>query len=255
MCYTLSMEPRRWDIYGLSDPRTGAIRYVGVTFRGKRRFNEHLSRAVRGGRTHRDCWIRSLIAAGVRPVYEILETGYGDGWQTRECYWIAHHRALGDLTNLTDGGDGAPGYIPTPELRRKWSALRAGVPYAPGRRSAMLGRTHPPEVREKISAAGTGRRHTEASRSKLSAAHTGKKLSEEHRTKLAAAKRGRTLTDEHKRKIAASTANRRPVVCIETGEVFVSITAASRALGVNEASVYQAIRKGCRCKGNHYRFQ
>lgn len=249
------MEPRRWDIYALSDPRTGTIRYVGVTFRGKRRFNEHLSRAVTGGRTHRDCWIRSLITAGVRPAYAILETGYGDGWQDRECYWIARHRAIGNLTNLTDGGDGTPGCIPTPELRRKWSAMRAGVPYAPGRRPAMLGRRHTPEAREKIRLAGLGRRHTVESRAKLSAAHSGKTLSPEHLEKLAAAKRGKVLTDEHKRRIAASTKNRRPVVCIETGQVFASVTAASRALGVTEASVYQAVRKGCRCKGNHYRFQ
>jgi len=48
--------------------------------------------------------------------------------------------------------------------------------------------------------------------------------------------------------------NRKPVFCIEMEQTYPSVTAAAKALGVNEASVNQAIRKGCRCKGNHFRF-
>lgn len=244
---------RQWKIYTLTDPRTERVRYVGVTFRGKQRFNEHISRAVTGGKTHRDCWIRSVIAVGMRPVYQIVEAGKGEGWQDAERRWITHYRQTEDLVNHTDGGDGTPGCIPTPELRQKWSKMRAGVPYAPGRKSAMLGQHHTAEAKEKIRIAGTGRALSAEAKAKLSAAHTGKTLSVEHIEKMAAAKRGKTLTEEHKRKIAASTTGRKPVLCIETGQIYPSITAASRDLSVAETSIYQAIRKGCRCKGYHYR--
>lgn len=249
------MNIRPWEIYTLSDPVTLKVRYVGITFRGKRRLNEHLSRAVNGGKTHRDCWIRSLIASGVRPSYLVIEHGCGDGWQDAERRWITHFRESCDLVNHTDGGDGTPGYIPSPALRKKWSAMRAGVPYQPGRIGAMKGKSHTQESREKIRQAGLGRHHTKESKAKLSEAHKGKQLSEEHKEKLSAIRKGSVLTEEHKQKIAASTIGRKPVVCVETGEIYPSITAAAYALSVSEAAVNQAIRKGCRCQGRHWEFR
>lgn len=247
------MNNRHWKIYTLSDPRTEKVRYVGVTFRGKARYNEHLSRAVTGGKTHRDCWIRSLIAAGLRPTYQILEEGQGDGWQAAERRWIAHYREVSELVNHTDGGDGAPGYVPTPELRERWSKMRAGVPYAPGRVPAMLGKHHTLEAVEKIRATSTGRVMPDSMKQKVSQARKGKPLSAAHRERLSASHRGKTLSEEHKRKIANTTTNRKPVLCVETAQIFPSITAVARELGVTEQSVSQAIRKGCRCKGYHWR--
>ena len=248
------MNMRTWEIYTLSDPRTQQVRYVGVTFRGRQRYNEHLSRAVTGGRTHRDCWIRSLIAAGVRPSYQVIEQGQGEGWQDAERRWIASYRQNSDLVNHTDGGDGTPGYVPSPETRERWSQMRAGVPYPPGREGGMKGERHTPEARDKIRAASTGRVQKAETREKISKRHTGRKMSEHQKELLAAIHRGKTLTPEHKQKIAASTTNRKLVVCVETGQIYPSVTATAQALSVTEASVYQAIRKNCRCKGCHYRF-
>lgn len=250
MWYILRME-RPWIIYSLSDPRTQVVRYVGITFRGElRRLTEHISRAVRGGCTHRDCWIRSLINEGLRPTLCLLQRGAGDGWQDAERAWIGSYpRAT--LTNHTDGGDGTPGLSPSPELRQKWSAMRRGVKYSPGRVSAMLGKTHSPAAVEKIRASSSGRRHTDDTRAKLSAAHRGKVISEAQRAKLSAAHTGKTLSEEHKSKITASSRGVR-VLCVETGEVFASVSAAARFVAAPEQSISQATRKGCRCRGYHW---
>lgn len=229
VCYTPTMD-KPWMIYGLEDPRTGDTRYVGATFRGNRRLNEHMSRAVTGGRTHRDCWIRSLITMGLRPTLKVLEQGAGEGWQDREKFWIAEHRLTGDLVNHTDGGEGFLGYVPTPELRAKWSAMRRGVPYAPGRVPGMKGKHHTPEVREKIREASTGLKRTEETRKRMSDA---------------AKIRGME---------AALSARRKRVVCVETGESFESLAALVRSLKVNRSTISQAIRNGSRCKGNHYKY-
>lgn len=244
---------RTWTIYTLTDPRTNLARYIGVTFRGKARYREHLSRAATNGKTHRDCWIRNLLSAGLQPELAVVETGTGD-WQAAERRWIALYRPLGNLVNHTDGGEGTPGCIPSAETRAIWSAQRKGKKYAPGRRSAMLGRNHSPDAVEKIRQAGTGRLHREAAKLKISAARKDKPLASDHRQKLSAVHRGKVLTDAHKRAIAATTMNRKPVECLETGAVFASVTEAARQLQVSESSVSQAIRKGCRCKGNHFRF-
>lgn len=245
---------RPWVIYTLSDTRTQAIRYIGVTFHWKRRLTEHISKAAKGGRSHRDCWIRSLLAVGVRPTFTVIQHGSGDAWKDAERMSIAEHRKSCDLVNLTDGGDGTLGYVPTPELRAKWSEARKGVKYSPGRVPGMRGKSHGAEAREKIRRASTGRTHSVESRAKLSAAHTGKTLSADHRRLLSEAHLGKALTEEHRRKIAASTTGRKPVECVENGQVFTSITEAASVLGISESSVSHAIRKGFRCAGNHLRF-
>ena len=243
---------RVWELYGLTDPRTNQIRYIGITFRGKARFREHLSRAITGGKTHRDCWIRSLVLLGLRPIYFILEIGDDSNWQLRERFWISQHRKT--LTNHTDGGDGTPGCIPTQELRRKWSEQRKGVSYLPGRIPGMKGKTHSMESRRKISVAGRGRKCTEQTKLRMSIAAKQRGISRAAIDASIAARRGRKHTDEHKQKIADSTKTRKPVVCIETGEIFPSVKAVMRRLIVPHSSVYQAIQKQCRCRGFHFQF-
>lgn len=245
------MTKRTWTIYALTDPRTEEVRYVGVSVRPKARYNEHLSNAVKGGRTHRDCWIRSLIYQEIRPGYLVLEEVPEESWQERERYWIAYYRERGHLTNITDGGEGLPGYVPTPELRLKWSQMRKGVKYAPGRIPAMKGKRHTEETRQKISEAGRRACQPET-RQKISKAAKGRDMSKPIK-RSAEIRRGVPLTAEHRAKITAKTTGRKPVLCVETGQVFDSVSAAALYFQVSEASINQAIRKGCRCKGYHLR--
>ena len=95
------MNDRMWKIYTLSDPLTHQVRYVGRTFRGHQRLNEHMSRAIGGGKTQRDCWIRSLASQGLRPIYQVRQEGQGPGWKEAELSWIAFYRDS-DLVNHAD---------------------------------------------------------------------------------------------------------------------------------------------------------
>lgn len=240
-----------WEIYTLSDPRTQEVRYVGVTFRGKRRYNEHISRAMTGGKTHRDCWIRSLIVAGVRPFYRVVETGDGDGWQDAERAWIAKYRQSERLVNHTDGGDGTPGLPISPEIRRRLSEARKGVPYPPGRISAMKGKQHTPEALEKIRVASKGRRMPDSMRRKLSALRKQNPTSPEQRAKMHTASRETRQMPEFRQKAMDAHAHEgKKVLCLETGEVFLSINAAARFIGVSKGAIQFALRRGTPCKGH-----
>ncbi|UEP42750.1 GIY-YIG nuclease family protein [Burkholderia sp. B21-005] len=112
---------RETKIYVLRDPRTNAVRYVGKTVQSlARRLNAHILRSA-AKRTHRDCWISGLTAAGLRPIIECIATAGAD-WIEREQFWIAHYRATGcDLTNQTDGGEGTPGIEFSESFRRQLS--------------------------------------------------------------------------------------------------------------------------------------
>lgn len=111
-------------IYGLRDPRDGAIRYVGKSSTGMKRPKAHSKRAA-SEQTHKAAWIRKLQAAGLQYEIVVLEQ-LGDDCSkdlinAREIAWIALGReALGDrLTNGSDGGDG----FDSESARKMWASL------------------------------------------------------------------------------------------------------------------------------------
>lgn len=91
-------------IYGLVDPRTKTIRYVGKSKNPFTRAKNHLAEARmksrRGGQ--RLVWLRELLTAGVEPDVVILECVHGM-WAEREKTWIA---AISGLLNGHPGGAG-----------------------------------------------------------------------------------------------------------------------------------------------------
>lgn len=134
-------------VYVLKDPRDGAIRYVGKTVQPlKVRLGAHIRRSSEK-KTHRDCWIAGLLAAGYLPTIKAVEcVPAAADWQARERHWIAELRRQGAaLTNITPGGDGidaeaaAAGW--TDQRRRKQSErtaamnrARKGAPWTEERR-------------------------------------------------------------------------------------------------------------------------
>lgn len=106
-------------IYGLIDPRTGLIRYVGWTKNSlKKRFTDHLSDARRGQNNYRCKWIRKLLSEKLVPQITVLEeTDFSMGPE-REMFWIAFF-GRENLVNGTDGGEGTSGSIISEETRKK----------------------------------------------------------------------------------------------------------------------------------------
>lgn len=130
------MDHKQWYIYALLDPRDRGVRYVGWSFDPAMRLYKHISEAVRNkSRTHKVCWLKSLNAAGLRPLCEVLESGTQPlGQYQAEKRWIAHFRQQGcRLTNSTDGGEGVPNLPPDVKERmrmaqstaakRRWSSV------------------------------------------------------------------------------------------------------------------------------------
>lgn len=96
-------------IYGLRDPFTRQIRYVGKTNDLKKRFAQHL-RGDKSNHAKRK-WIKQLLLEQGKPEIVILQETNESEWEDAEKYWISRGRELGwDLFNLTDGGcvAGAP---------------------------------------------------------------------------------------------------------------------------------------------------
>lgn len=214
-------------VYLLSDPRGDAARYVGVTKDLKHRMAEHLST---GTRTWCKNWIKSLLAIGLRPVVSVLEIVPDHQREDAERAWILGFRQTGaNLTNLTDGGEGCPGMICTPEARAKISTANRGLKRSNETRSKMSksfrGRKFSKEARVRMGAAGkrrarswnelarlvtlnVGRKHSPQARANMSRGQMGNKNclghphSLETRFKMSLSHRGRPKSEQHRAKLS-----------------------------------------------------
>lgn len=167
----------RFLIYGLVDPRTLLIRYVGLSSDGLRRPAKHREPRPLRERNYKTGWIKSLLAAGLDYTIVVLEETSPDALADAERFWIAHGRACGwPLTNLTDGGDGWTGMRHTPETKAKLCARN-------------LGKKQSPETIAKRVAKNRGRKRTADTKAKMSAWQIGKRLSDETKAKISRAHR------------------------------------------------------------------
>ena len=92
-------------IYGLFDPRDGAIRYVGKTVNPKARNKYHHTPSSIGENKHRSLWIQELRSIGLRANFKVLEECTDENWRDRERYWIQRFGGPGMLLNLRKGGE------------------------------------------------------------------------------------------------------------------------------------------------------
>lgn len=103
------------EIYGLFDPDTGALRYVGKAKSASARFKRHLNESTHETRPVH-VWIAGLVKLGKLPRLGVLETVPLSEWVDAEIRLIALHRQTSNLLNVADGGD-RPSQ--TTEQRRK----------------------------------------------------------------------------------------------------------------------------------------
>lgn len=251
-------------IYGLLDPRTNQIRYVGKSKNPARRYKEHIKKDKYN--PYKDAWTSQLKAVGLLPELRIFEHAEGRDIDALECLWIAKCKEFGcSLTNLAVGGTGGDtGVYRTfsEEERRALSDARKG----PG--NPMYGK----------SGWNAGLKMTAEHCAKLSEAHKDIPLSEAHRRNIGIANTGHTVSEETKRKIKATRATRtyekrpaplalieaarlhnisrrRPVKStnVRTGETLthVSIAQAARDLDVFLANVCKCLKGTYKTTGGY----
>ena len=172
-------------IYGLVDPISNEIRYVGKSVDPEGRLEQHIKDQSHVYRTY---WIRSLLKRGLKPTCIILErVEPSNDWEASERYWIAYGHEQGwRLTNLTSGGDGL--HDPSPETRAKMSkSQKARGPLSMKARAsysrAFKGRKLTKEWKEKISGSLIGHTVSRYTRKLLSMFNKGKKRTVEARAK------------------------------------------------------------------------
>lgn len=196
-------------VYALLDPFDEEVRYIGISKNADSRFCGHLSEARSGEDTYKCRWIRSLLEIGHKPKLFILHSTIT--WKEAcelERVAIREARAEGfRLTNGTDGGDGTPGSMFTPEVLAKMSAKGKKQWEDPEKRAKQRAESNKrwadPEFRAKMTAANKKVGEDPEQRAKRKV--VGKKVWEdpEHRAKMSIAAKNRWKDPEQRAKRSA----------------------------------------------------
>lgn len=182
-------------IYWLFDARTNTPFYCGKTVMvPEKRLRDHRTAAVKRPHGRVSAYVIECGKAIRMQTIEIVSVE--QNWRDRERHWIAVLRRINpNCTNVSDGGDGSPGWVPSAEWRANRSARLQGM-------------KHSSETREKIGAAQRGKSKSLEMRARLSAANKGRKQPPEAVMKTAAANRGRKATPETRAKLSAARQGR-----------------------------------------------
>jgi len=261
----LLLEDRRFYVYVYLDPtKPGEYKYGDYTFEycpfyvGKgsdNRLYDHMHPSNLKNNSCKNNKIKKLKKAGFEPIVfkymEHLTEQESFDFEIDMIKTIGRRdEELGNLTNLTYGGDGATGTIPSQDTRRKISESHKGE------KNHFFGKHHSNESKRKISKNKkgqkpwmTGRYHTKESRQKMSEAQRGKNhpnygthRSDETRRKISLANKGdkhpqygKPRSEETKQKIRMNSTTCKPTI-IE-GKYYYSIREAHRIINMPEATI------------------
>lgn len=205
-------------IYKIEHRESGKI-YIGKTARTlEERMKEH--------RWSNELYIdRAIRKYGINAfeVSVVEECADSNELNEREIFWIAFYNCKNpNGYNMTDGGDGGAGHVVSEEAKKKISEFHKG------------------------------RKKSEKTCKKISESKTGNCLSKEHRNKIGETIRGHIVSPETRAKKSISCRNKRAVVCIETGEIFESIAAAAKWVGISRDSIADAIYGRIKSAGGYH---
>ncbi len=204
-------------IYGLIDPRTKELRYIGMSSNGLKRPKAHLYPSIYNkSNTYVYCWIKNLKKENLQPEIMVIDecSNYTD-LQDLEVFYINYFKAIGcNLTNLREGGLGGKyGEKQSPEAIAKRIATKKANNKPPHKMSK--------ESRLKVSLAQIGLIRGPSS----------------EYTKLKISFTNRGANNGMYGKIPV---NRKPIVD-QFGTAYPSIRSAAKMHGLEESNIYKTL--------------
>lgn len=179
-------------VYGLFDPITKLLMYIGYTSNQKRRYKGHCKN--KDGNKRKRIWIGELKKQGLKPIMEVIEEYQtAEELPAAEDFWHDYFRLCGaELLN-------DPDFIGL--------GSRKGRKISAETRQKLVGHKVSEETRQKMSKSHINQDLSEQTR-KAAEANTGRVLTEEHKVKISKANKGKPKSEETKRKISEANKGR-----------------------------------------------
>ncbi len=170
-------------IYGLYDPFTHQLRYIGKTKMSlARRLWHHIKEAKTSKKnTHKLNWIRNILDKEGKPIVFVLRETSKESWRKDESECISEALKSGaNLTNLTAGGDGLVDYHHSEKTKKKISDHNKKTGRIPPN---WKGRKQSPEhIRKRVEARKKNNNyaHSDESKENISKGRKGKNMGNTH---------------------------------------------------------------------------
>lgn len=258
-----TMNAERFYVYEHIRKDTGAVFYVG-----KGSGNRYRNFCNRGKYWNNFCKSKQNVEVRL-PIKNVDE----EFSLLAEVELIDLYRRRGvRLVNISDGGEGTSGWIPSEKTRQRIGEANKHTPKASGEKHGMFGKKHTAESLAKMVASQNkrdhtnhpmrGKRHTEESKAKMSQSLKGTKIgkdnpfygkthSPEVLEKMRLAHIGRKASEQTRKNmsiaaLASAPTNKlsKPVLCLTNGVKYYGLNEASKQLNLHR----QAIRMVCNGK-------
>lgn len=259
----------KYCIYGLKDPRTAEIRYVGKSSSVMQRPLSHATLGSLAKPSHKNNWIKQLKSLGLSYAVVVLEEPGKAKLDERERFWIAEGRRLGwSLTNIASGGEGNDSESWTSEMRKKVSIAQTGRKHTSEHiakrvagirakrgtktleqldhyRQATLSRLTPEMVEHvrKVGKSNRGKKQAPEVVEWRAAKLRGLKWSEKRRALGGVSFKGHSHIKESLERMSISHGGR-PFVEVTTGRRFISQNEAAHLFGCSAWCVARSLKKG-----------
>ena len=185
----------------------------------------------------------------------------------REQYWIKKYNTL--APNGYNLNTGVKNHTVSEQTKRNIS--KTLKEYYKEHQSKSIGYHHTKEAKEKIKIKNIGKKRSDETKEKLRIINTGKKMSDETKEKLRIINtgkvgywKGKTFSKEYKEKLSESAKKRnnenyswsfKPVICLDTGEIYKNIEEASKKTNINRSCISGCCRnKRKTTHGLHFKF-
>lgn len=237
-------------IYGLLDPNTNELRYIGQSIDIERRYKSHLSPAhlqvhtIAGQTTRKNRWLKKILTQNKKPILIIIEICEKPHFEEAEKFYISYFSAIGaKLTNSTEGGEAPNGYkhspeilqimserikrAYTPELRKKVSDMRKGQEPWNKNKTNVYSEAHLEKKRQYLK----GRKQTEAQKAAIKAGRIA-----------AGGWKGYAASEETRTKMRINSGKKKSIRD-ESNNIYISIAEASRKTNISRVVIWRILTK------------